>query len=244
MKVLIIEDDHNIIELVARVLKSMWIEVDLISTVYGEEGLELARKELPELVILDLMLDDMDGFEVLRRIRLFSDVLVVILTARGDEDNKIRGLQEGADDYITKPFSTGELVARMKSLIRRKDITEASDKVAVKPSTRRLSIDFANQQVSVGDSLLRLGPSAYELLYLLVTQKDTVLSKKALMKKVFPERGGASDTTIVDIFIDKIREKLEEDPKNPKMILNVGTTGYKFTGSYSMVREALKETEG
>ena len=244
MKVLIIEDDPNIIELVARVLKSMWVEVDLTSTVYGEEGLELTKKELPELVILDLMLDDMDGFEVLRRIRLFSDVLVVILTARGDEDNKIRGLQEGADDYITKPFSTGELVARMKSLIRRKDITEASEKVAVKSSTRRLSIDFATQKVSVGDSLLRLGPSAYELLYLLVTQKDTVLSKKTLMKKVFPERGDTSDTTIVDIFIDKIREKLEEDPKNPRMILNDGTTGYKFVGSYSMVREALKETEG
>ena len=244
MKILIIEDDPTIIELVARALKTTWVEVNLISTVYGEEGIELVKKELPEIIILDLMLDDMDGFEVLRQIRLFSDVLVVILTARGDEDNKIRGLQEGADDYIVKPFSTGELVARMKSLIRRKDITEATAKVAEKPSTRRLSIDFANQKVSVGGSLLRLGPSAYELLYLLVTSEGAVFSKKALMKKVFPERGDDFDTEIVDIFINKLREKLEEDPKNPKMILNDGTTGYKFVGSYPMVREALKEAEG
>ena len=244
MKILIIEDDHKIIELVTRTLRTAWVETNLLSTVYGEEGVELVKKEHPEIVILDLMLDDIDGFEVLRQIRLFSDVLVVILTARGDEDNKIRGLQEGADDYIVKPFSTGELVARMKSLIRRKDITEATATVAVKPSTRRLSIDFANQKVSVGGNLLRLGPSTYELLYLLVTSEGAVLSKKTLMKKVFPERGDDCDTEIVDIFINKIRERLEVDPKNPKMILTDGTTGYKFVGSYSMVREALKETEG
>ncbi len=242
MKILIIEDNHKIIELVTRTLKTAWVETNLLSTVYGEEGVELVKKEHPEIVILDLMLDDIDGFEVLRQIRLFSDVLVVILTARGDEDNKIRGLQEGADDYIVKPFSTGELVARMKSLIRRKDITEVTATDAVKSSTRRLSIDFANQKVSVSGSLLRLGPSAYELLYLLVTSEGAVLSKKALRKQVFPEH--SNDTTIVDVFINKIREKLEEDPKNPKMILNDGTTGYKFVGSYSMVREALKETEG
>ena len=242
MKILVIEDDHKIIELVARTLKAMWVEVDLSSTVYGEEGIELVKKELPEIVLLDLMLDDMDGFEVLRQIRLFSDVLVIILTARGDEDNKIRGLQEGADDYIIKPFSTGELVARMKSLIRRKDITEATAKVAEKPSTRRLSIDFAKQKVSVGGSLLRLGPSAYELLYLLVANEGVGFSKQELLKQVFPEH--KNDTDIVDVFINKLREKLEEDPQNPKMILNDGTTAYKFVGSYSMVREALKETEG
>ena len=242
MKILVIEDDHKIIELVARTLKAMWVEVDLSSTVYGEEGIELVKKELPEIVLLDLMLDDMDGFEVLRQIRLFSDVLVIILTARGDEDNKIRGLQEGADDYIIKPFSTGELVARMKSLIRRKDITEATAKVAEKPSTRRLSIDFAKQKVSVGGSLLRLGPSAYELLYLLVTNAGEAVSKQVLMKKVFPEND-ENNPQIAEVYINKLREQLEEYPNDPKMILNEGTTGYKFVGSYSTVREALKEIE-
>lgn len=242
MKILIIEDNHRVIELVARTLKAMWVEVDLLSTVYGEEGIELARKESPEIVILDLMLDDMDGFEVLRQIRLFSDVLVIILTARGDDDNKIRGLQEGADDYIVKPFSTSELVARMKSLVRRKDITEATAKVAEKPFARRLSIDFANQVIRISGNLLKMGPSAYELFHLMVTNEGAGLSKQELLKQVFPEH--KNDTSIVDVFINKLREKLEEDPRNPKIIINDGTTGYKFVGSYSVEREGPKEVEG
>ncbi len=135
MKILIIEDDPKIIEIVARTLETKWSEVDLLSTFYGEEGVELVKKELPDIIILDLMLPDADGFQVLRQIRSFSDVLLVILTARGEEDNRIRGLQEGADDYIVKPFSTGELVARMKSLIRRTEMTETTAAVDMKPYT-------------------------------------------------------------------------------------------------------------
>jgi len=237
-----IEDHPKIIEIVARTLKAKWVEVDFISTIYGEEGVELVKKELPDIVILDLTLDDIDGFEVLRKIRNFSDVLLIILTGRGDEDSRIRGLQEGADDYIVKPFSPGELVARMKSLIHRMEVTKATAEIAVKPSIRRLSIDFANQTVSVGGSLIKMGPSEYELLHLLVTNEGAVLSKQALLKKVFPEH--RNDTKIVDVFIKEIKEKLEENPKNPKMILNEGTTGYKFVGPYSVVKKALKETAG
>jgi DNA-binding response OmpR family regulator len=240
MKILIIEDDPSIIRLVTLALTIKWVEVNLISTAYGEKGVELVRKELPDIVILDLMLPDIDGFQVLQKIRSFSDVLVVILTARGDEDNKIRGLQEGADEYIVKPFSTGELVARMKALIRRREITKAMDEVTVR--SKELSIDFENETATVGGKLLRMGPSHYELFYLLVTNEGVVLSKQELQKKVFPERG--NDTRIVDVFINKIREQLEEYPNNPKIIIDDGTTGYKFVGSYSVVREALKEGEG
>jgi len=242
MKILTIEDDPTITRLVTLALTSKWGEVNLISTVYGEEGIELVKKELPDIVILDLMLPDIDGFQVLQQIRSFSDVLVVILTARGEEDNKIRGLQEGADEYIVKPFSTGELVARMKSLIRRREITKAMADVDKKLSARQLSIDFANETATVGGKLLRMGPSHYELFYLLVTNEGVGFSKQALQKKVFPERG--NDTRIVDVFINKIREQLEEYPNNPKIIIDDGTTGYKFVGSYSVVREALKEGEG
>jgi DNA-binding response OmpR family regulator len=240
MKILIIEDDPSIIRLVTLALTIKWVEVNLISTTYGEKGVELVRKELPDIVILDLMLPDIDGFQVLQKIRSFSDVLVIILTARGDEDNKIRGLQEGADEYIVKPFSTGELVARMKALIRRREITKAMDEVTVR--SKELSIDFENETATVGGKLLRMGPSHYELFYLLVTNEGVVLSKQELQKKVFPERG--NNTRIVDVFINKIREQLEEYPNNPKIIINDGTTGYKFVGSYSVVREALKEGEG
>jgi len=237
MKILIIEDEPNTTRLVALALTTKWVEVNLISTGYGEEGIELVKKELPDIIILDLRLPDIDGFEVLRQIRSFSDALVVILTARGEEDNRIRGLQEGADEYIVKPFSAGELVARMKALIRRREITKAMAGVA----NRQLSIDFANETATVGNKLLRMGPSHYELFYLLVTNEGKALSKQFLLKKVFPEHG--DDTRIVDVYIDKIRQQLEEYPNNPKIIIDDGTTGYKFVGSYSVVREALKETE-
>ena len=233
MKILLIEGDPKVVKIVTAILKAKWFEVNLISTTYGEEGVELVKKELPDIVILELMLDDINGFEVLQKIRGFSNVLVVILSVKGEDDNIIRGLQEGADDYIVKPFSPEELVARMKALIRRREITKATGEVAVKPSTLRLSIDFTNQTVSVGGSLVRMDPSQYELFCLLVTNKGVGISKQAILKQVFPEHG--NDTRIVDVFIHRIRERLEEYPNNPKMILNEGTTGYKFVGSYSTV---------
>lgn len=233
MKILLIEGDPKVVKIVTAILKAKWFEVNLISTAYGEEGVELVKKELPDIVILELMLDDINGFEVLQKIRGFSNVLVVILSVKGEDDNIIRGLQEGADDYIVKPFSPEELVARMKALIRRREITKATGEVAVKSSTLRLSIDFTNQTVSVGGSLVRMDPSQYELFCLLVTNKGVGISKQALLKQVFPEHG--NDTRIVDVFIHRIRERLEEYPNNPKMILNEGTTGYKFVGSYSTV---------
>ena len=115
MKVLVIEDNPEIIETISQIIDLRWTEANLISTRLGQAGVELVEKEHPDLVILDLGLPDMDGYQVLRQIRRFSDVLLIILTARGEEDNRIKGLQEGADDYIVKPFSAGELVVRMKS---------------------------------------------------------------------------------------------------------------------------------
>jgi DNA-binding response OmpR family regulator len=243
MKILIIEDDPNIIKIIARTLETKWFEISLLSTSSGEEGVELVKKELPDIVLLDIMLPGINGFQVLQRIRSFSDVLVVIITAKGEEDNRIRGLQEGADDYIVKPFSASELVARMKSLIRRREMTERKAGEQPQPATSRsLRIDFESDEVSVGDKLLKLGPRGYELLYLLVTSKGVVLSKQELMKKVFPE-DDENQTRTVDVYINRLRDQLEESPDNPKMILNEGTIGYKFVGSYFTVREALKEIE-
>jgi len=244
MKILIIEDDPKIIELVARNLAAKWVEAELLSASYGEEGLELVKKELPDIIILDLMLPDKDGFEILRQIRSFSDVLVVIVTARGEEDNRIRGLQEGADDYIVKPFSAGELVARMKSLIRRREMTEVTAAVAkILPTKSSLIIDAASQTASFGSRLLKMGPRHYELLYLLATNKGIVLSKQVLMQKVFPEND-ENDTRFVEVYINKLREEMGENLDNPKIILNEDTTGYKFVGSCTMVRGALKGMEG
>ncbi len=230
MKVLLIEDNSEIVDIVTITLQLRWAEVTLISTFLGNEGVELAKTEQPDLIMLDLGLPDIDGFQVLRQIRDFSDVPVVILTVRGEEMDKIRGLELGADDYITKPFSPGELLARMKALLRRSSISKATgnvnDKSSVPSIKGKLRIDFTSGEVSIGDRLLKLGPREYELLHLLVTNEGAGLSKQALLKKVFPEQ--EDDTRFVDVYINKLREKLEEKPERPQMILKEGETGYKF----------------
>lgn len=230
MKVLLIEDNSEIVDIVTITLQLRWAEVTLISTFLGNEGVELAKTEQPDLIMLDLGLPDIDGFQVLRQIRDFSDVPVVILTVRGEEMDKIKGLELGADDYIIKPFSPGELLARMKALLRRSSMSKTTGNVDGKssvPSIKgKLRIDFTSGEVSIGDRLLKLGPREYELLHLLVTNEGAVLSKQALLKKVFPEHEG--DTRFVDVYINKLREKLEENPEKPQMILKEGETGYKF----------------
>jgi len=230
MKVLLIEDNSEIVDIVTITLQLRWAEVTLISTFLGKEGVELAKIEQPDLIMLDLGLPDIDGFQVLRQIRDFSDVPVVILTVRGEEMDKIKGLELGADDYITKPFSPGELLARMQALLRRSSVSKATgngdDKSSVPSIKGKLRIDFTSGEVSIGDRLLKLGPREYELLHLLVTNEGVVLSKQALLEKVFPEQGG--DTRFVDVYINKLREKLGENPDNPQMICKEGETGYKF----------------
>ena len=230
MKVLLIEDNSEIVDIVTITLQLRWAEVTLISTFLGKEGVGLAKTKQPDLIMLDLGLPDIDGFQVLRQIRDFSDVPVVILTVRGEEMDKIKGLELGADDYIIKPFSPGELLARMKALLRRSSMSKTTGNVDGKssvPSIKgKLRIDFTSGEVSIGDRLLRVGPREYELLHLLVTNEGVVLSKQALLKKVFPEHEG--DNRFVDVYINKLREKLEENPEKPQMILNEGETGYKF----------------
>ncbi len=162
MKVLLIEDNSEIVDVVTITLQLRWAEVTLISTFLGNEGVELARTEQPDLIMLDLGLPDIDGFQVLRQIRDFSDVPVVILTVRGEEMDKIKGLELGADDYITKPFSPGELLARMKALLRRSSMSKTTGNGDGKPSVPsirgKLRIDFTSREVSVGDKVLKLSP--------------------------------------------------------------------------------------
>lgn len=227
MKVLIIEDDPEIIDVVALTLELKWSDVSLISTFLGEKGVELAKKELPDIIILDLGLPDITGFEVLKQIRAFSDVPLVILTVRGEEMDKVRGLELGADDYMVKPFSPGELLARLKALLRRGQMPEIKAQVAGKLFVRgKLRIDFTSREVSIGDKLVKLGPREYDLLYMLVTNAGVVLLNQKLLEEVFPEH--KADTQFLDVYIKKLRERLEEDPDSPEMILSEGGIGYKF----------------
>ena len=230
MKVLLIEDSTEIIDIMSVTLKLRWPEVTLVSSFLGKEGIELVKKELPDIIVLDLGLPDIDGFQVLRSIREFSDVPVVILTVRGEEMDKIRGLELGADDYVIKPFSPGELLARLRALLRRSQMPKTSagvdDKLSTLSIKGKLRIDFASQEVSVGDKLLKLSPREYELLYLLVTNEGKVVSSQELLKRVFPEN--KDNVIFLEVYIKKLREKLEVNPDNPEVILNEGRTGYKF----------------
>lgn len=230
MKVLLIEDSTEIVDIVAITLKLRWPEVTLVSSFLGKEGVKLVKKELPDIVVLDLGLPDMDGFQVLRSIREFSDVPLVILTVRGDEMDKIRGLELGADDYIVKPFSPAELLARLKALLRRSQVSKTSAKADDKLPTLfikgRLRIDLTSQEVSIDDKLLKLGPREYDLLYCLVTNEGEVVSNQMLLEKVFPEN--KDDIRLLEVYMKKLREKLKVNPDDPEIILNEGGMGYKF----------------
>lgn len=228
MKVLLIEDRPEIVESVALTLELRWPEANLISTSQGGKGVELARNELPDVIILDIGLPDMDGFQVLRQIRSFSDVPLLVLTVRGEEMDKIKALELGADDYVVKPFSTGEFLARVKAALRRSRLPETEVKAAEKPFVRgALRIDFASREVSIGDKLISLTRSEYDLLCQLVKNEGMTLSNQTLLEKVWgPEH--KAEVEYVKVYIQSLREKLENEPGNPTMIVDEGGEGYKF----------------
>ena len=230
MKVLMIEDSPEAITIVTQSLKHWLPEVKLVSTFLGKEGVDLVKTERPDVVILDLGLPDIDGFQVLQQIRGFSDVLLVVVTGMVEEEARIKGLEEGADDYMVKPITPRELVARLKALLRRSQIRETWASLALKPLIGgKLRIDFSTQTVSVGNMPLKLSPREYELLYHLVTNEGKVLPGQMLLNEVFPEP--SSDIRYLKVYIRKLREKLEEDPDSPKMIVSEGGIGYKFVSS-------------
>lgn len=228
MKLLIIEDTTEIIDTIAQIIDLRWPEASLLSTRLGQTGVELAEKEHPDLVILDLGLPDIDGFQVLRQIRRFSDVPVIILTVRGDEMDKIRGLELGADDYIVKPFSAGEFLARLKAALRRRQVPEAAAGTAEKPFIRgALRIDFRSHEVVIGSKPVKLSPSEYDLLRELVMNEGRILSKQALLDKVWGPKY-AGETEYVDVYIKRLKETLEKEPGHPVQILDEFGKGYKL----------------
>ncbi len=226
MKVLIIEDAPDIVESISLCFELRWPEVKVISTAEGNKGLTLAETESPDVIILDLGLPDTDGFEVLKDIRSFSDVSIIIVTVRGDEMDKVRGLELGADDYITKPFSHMELLARVRAVLRRTHLPElkAEEKLFYSP---RLTIDFDTRTVTVNGQPARLTPTEYSLLHYLVLNEGVVLTHRALLGKAWGEEYTDSPEYL-KVYIQRLRNKLEEDPSNPQLLISERGLGYKF----------------
>lgn len=228
MKVLVIEDNPEIVQSVGLVFELRWPGVELVSASEGQKGLELVETEFPDIVILDLGLPDIDGLDVLRQIRSFSNVPLIILTVRGEEIDKVKGLELGADDYIVKPFAPAEFLSRVKAVVRRTQTVEPQ--VDEKPFIRgKLRIDFGAREVTIAKRPVKLTPSEYNLLYHLVKNEGRVLSNQFLLERVWgPEY--TAETEYIKVYIQRLRDKLEEDPRHPTMIISERGVGYKFVG--------------
>lgn len=221
---LIIDDDPKLCRLVKDYLDPMGYEVESAGT--GPAGLEKALAGEYQAVILDVMLPGMDGFEVLRRIRQSSTVPVLMLTALGDESDRIVGLEIGADDYLPKTFSTRELLARLRAVTRRSNMTQSQkaendDEIAI----GELRINPASRQVIEGGQILSLTPVEFDLLTCLARSADRVMSRDRLLDEISGRDYEVFDRSI-DVHISSLRRKLNDDPKNPRYIKTVRSAGY------------------
>ncbi len=226
MKILIVDDDHDLLEALGLGLQLQWQGIELVTATDGEAALERFFDETPDVVLLDVGLPLLDGFEVLRRIRQVSDTPVLMLTARGEELDKVRGLEIGADDYVTKPFSPLELLARIKAVLRR---SELPPPVRVAPDFKAddLTVNFDSQEVRRGDQPIALSATEYRLLFQLVRNAGHVMPRETLLARVWGDEY-RDQTDYLKVYISRLRAKLEDDPERPRFILTERGLGYRF----------------
>ena len=226
MKVLVIEDDAATVEMLSLAFEFRWPESILISTDKGIKGAELVEKESPNVVILDLGLPDMDGIEVLREIRQFSNVPVIILTARTEDSDVVRGLELGADDYVTKPFDSMVLLARVKSVLGRTEMPQLRGTQS-RVSAGGLVIDLAARQVMVNGTPVALTATEWTLLSELIQNEGRVVTQERLAHRLWGESTLEISSTIRS-YVARLRIKLGDNPQSPKIILTERGTGYRF----------------
>ncbi|MCG8348689.1 MAG: response regulator transcription factor [Chloroflexales bacterium] len=222
--ILVVDDEPRMVNFMRMNLELEGARVSTASN--GREALERARDDMPDVVLLDIMMPEMDGFEALRRLRQFSSAPVLILTAKDEEDDRVRGLELGADDYIGKPFSHRELVSRIRAVLRRHYTIPPVPQTLVKIDDR-FSIDFARREVLVGGERVNLRPTEYRLLYHLVQNAGYVQTHEMLLTKVWgPEY--REESHYLRLYITYLRQKIEEDPAHPQYILTERGVGYRF----------------
>lgn len=220
--ILIIDDEPKIVRFIKTSLSLAGY--DLLTASTGNSALTLLEDEQPDLIILDLGLPDIDGLEVLRQIRTYSTIPIVILTARDDEKDKVQGLELGADDYLTKPFGTRELEARIQAVLRRVRWSPQPSDLA-EFNLRDLHVDFRRRKVQVRGQEIHLTPTEYELLRMLIQHAGQVLLHSDLLSRVWGEEY-RNDLAILRVNISRLRQKIERDPRNPHHILTVPGVGY------------------
>lgn len=235
-KILVVDDEISLQETLDYNLKKQGYEVK--TTGDGAEVLDMAREWEPDLIVLDVMLPGMDGFEVCRVLRQEMATPVLMLTARDDEIDRVVGLEVGADDYMAKPFSMRELIARVKAMLRRVRLTRdevvKSEIEAGKPKTEamefdNLRINLTRREVTVDEEVVPFKPKEYELLVFFAQHQGQVLSREFILERVWGW-DFIGDSRTVDVHVRWLREKIEQDPANPRRIITVRGAGYRFEG--------------
>jgi DNA-binding response OmpR family regulator len=228
-RVLVVDDEPVLVDTIRYNLRREGYEVQVAGD--GNEAIKLAQSASPDLVVLDLMLPGIDGLEVCRQLRRDSTVPILMLTAKDDEVDKIVGLEVGADDYMTKPFSMRELLARVRAMLRRSRMQQqpAAADAAQPVRSGDLEADPLQRRVALRGTSLQLKPKEFDLLVYLMQQKGRVLTRDQLLEKVWGYTFGG-DTRTVDVHIRWLREKIEEDPGNPRRLETVRGVGYRFVG--------------
>jgi DNA-binding response OmpR family regulator len=222
--VLIIEDDRKTASLVRLYLEREGFRT---MTAYdGRQGLKLAEAHPPIFVVLDLMLPELDGWEVCRRLRRKTNVPILMLTARGDEIDRVSGLTLGADDYVVKPFSPKELVARVKAILRRGHFEIGDDASILKHGP--VALDLDKRRLTVDRQTVSLTPHEYALLEALMSTPGKTYTRDELLDRIYPAGEAVVIDRVVDVHIGKLRHKIEKDPSNPQYILTVRGIGYRF----------------
>ncbi len=222
--ILVVDDEERMARFIRLNLEQDGFQV--IEAYRGMQAIQALRDSLPDLVILDVMMPDIDGFEVLKMIREISSIPVIMLTAKAEEDDRVQGLELGADDYVTKPFSPRELVSRVRAVLRRNDQTGVPSKELIEVD-ERLKIDFGRREIWVDGKLVKLRPTEYRLLYHLVQNAGWVLTYDQILSKVWGYEY-RDEPHYVRLYINYLRQKIEKDPADPKYILTERGVGYRF----------------
>lgn len=223
-RILVVDDEKGLVKIIRLNLQQDGFEV--VEANNGTEAMDKLRTTLPDLILLDVMMPDLDGFTVLKMVREIGGTPVIMLTAKGEEKDIIKGLELGADDYITKPFSPRELTSRIRAVLRRGSFTkdEESGRIVVDD---RLTIDFDRHEVWIEGELVQLRPTEYRLLYHLVQNAGWVLTHDQILNKVWGYEY-ENEPHYVRLYINYLRKKLEVDPSDPKYILTERGVGYRF----------------
>jgi DNA-binding response OmpR family regulator len=228
-RVLVVDDEPVLADTIRYNLRRDGYEVQVAGD--GQEALRIAQAAAPDLVVLDLMLPGLDGLEVCRQLRRESTVPILMLTAKDDEVDKIVGLEVGADDYMTKPFSMRELLARVRAMLRRSRMQQlpAQPDAELPIRSGDLEADSLQRKITLGEGVLQLKPKEFDLLVYLMQHRGRVLTRDQLLEKVWGYTFGG-DTRTVDVHIRWLREKIEQDPGNPRRLETVRGVGYRFVG--------------